>query len=559
VRITAVGMTVTSDFAFRAVFKLPFACAIVLGLAAKIRRGNLSFLILRSNSAIWLLGLVAAFGVLSWGLFRDFAQPWSSYIDYNGACWSQSAHNTLRVGLRSTAGVPCAFYFGPLPIPPSGYYTHHPPLLSLMLAGMFTVFGEHEWVARLLPITFSLGGLVLLWQIVRECAGNRAAAFSAMLFAAMPMELFYGRMVNFEPINLVWMLAGLLCLRRYGQTGRACWHYWMLVAFVLALWTAWLGYMLVLIVSLHFFITPRRRKPRLALLLIVLCVASAALFLMHVRLVLPHAWQELTYAFTRRMSSQIAASGPKFTWSVWCRRIGETLMVHIQPVAWALALIGTVWVLRWRKTDEGLRWLGWAAGCFFALSAIYVAVFRNASYIHDYASFYFSVPVAMISGVALEAFAGRCEMRGRGGEAGGFAAILAVLSWLVFTGEWQALALNKPFHILDSDKSESTELIPELGRAIHDKFPEDTKVICNFLTCYGPQLPYYAQRTILNCIVAPRDWINATKDPRNAPVGGVVWLGEPVAMEVLAALPAGSREEMNVRGVPFCFWRPVRR
>jgi dolichyl-phosphate-mannose-protein mannosyltransferase len=511
-----------------------------------------------SNSKIWLLGLVAALGVLSWGLFRDFTQPWTVNLDFNGACWSQSAHNTLRAGLRATAGVPSAFYFGPLPIPPSGYYTHHPPLLSMTLAGMFVVLGEHEWVARLLPIAFSLSSLVLLWLMVKECAGNRAAAFSALLFAAMPMELFYGRMVNFEPIDLVWMLGGLLCLRRWEQTGQPRWRNSMLAAFVLALWTAWLGYMFVLVVCIHFFVTPGRRNPRLALLLLGLCLASVVLFLLHIRWVQPNAWQNLIDAFNRRMSTQLVASGPKITWAAWCRRIGGSLTEHIQPIAWVLALIGAVRLVRRRSEDERLRWLGWAALCFFVLSAFYIVAFRNASYIHDYASFYFIVPVAIAGGVALDAFAGWCEWRGGGTKPAGLAATLVVFAWLVFSGERQALALNKPFRILDWDKPEPAELIPELGRAIHKRFPEGTTVICNFLTYYGPQIHYYAQRTILNCIFGPDDWINATKGPENAPVGGVIWLGEPNAKEVLAALPTGSREEISVRGVPFCFWRPER-
>jgi hypothetical protein len=101
-----------------------------------------------SNSKVWVLGLFVAPGVLTWALFRNFMGPWIDGIgsDFNSACWSQSAHDTIRAGLPATIGVPSVLYFGPLPIPRSGYYTHHPPLLSLMLAGMFAVLGEKEWV-----------------------------------------------------------------------------------------------------------------------------------------------------------------------------------------------------------------------------------------------------------------------------------------------------------------------------------------------------------------------------------------------------------------------------
>src|SRR5205823_7107669 len=166
----------------------------------------------------------------------------------------------------------------------------------------------------------------------------------------------------------------------------------------------------------------------------------------------------------------------------------------------------------------------------------------------DYASFYFVVPVATMGGIVLDAFASWRQLRGKGGKGAVLLAMLALFAWLTLTGERQALALNKPFRILDWDKPEPAELIPELGRAIHERFSEGTTVICNFLPFYGPQLPYYAQRTMLNCILSADDWIQATKGPQNGPVGGVIWLGQPNAKEVLKALPAGSREEVNVRG-----------
>ncbi len=540
-----------------------------------------------SNSKVWVLGLFVALGLLSLALFRNFMGPWidGSGIDFNGACWSQSAHNTVRAGLLATTGVPSAFYFGPLPIPPSGYYTHHPPLLSLMLAGMFAVLGEKEWVARLLPISFSLVGVVLLWAIIKDCAGSRAATFGALLFAAMPMELVYGGMVNFEPIGLVWMLGGLFCLRRWEQTGGRGWRNWMLAAFVLSLWTAWLGYMFVLILSVHFFTTRHKRDPRLALLLLGLCVASIVLFMLQIHWVQPNAWQDCVAA-AHRWISRKGWNRENVTWKDWGWRVGGMLFGRIHPMAWALALIGLVSLFRCRRKDEPRRWLGSVALCFFVLSAFYVVVFRRASYIHGYAPFYFTVPVAIAGGIAVEDFAYWCKSQGSWARAAGFVAIAAMYGWLVFSGERQGLALHQPLRILDPKKPEPASLIPELGRVINENFPESMTVICNFFVNYQPQLEYYAQRTILRSNT-PVEWRDATsgaelfskvrwsklgwrrnlkadegtnvaEGAKNTQVGGVIWLGEPGAKKILAALPAGSREEVSVRGIPFCFWKPDR-
>src|SRR3954470_8946652 len=114
-------------------------------------------------SRIWLAIFGATVLWLGFVLIWEIDRPWINGADYNGAVWSQAAHNILRAGLIETHGASSGFYFGPLPIPPWGYYLHHPPLLHLAIAALFSVFGEHEWVARLVPISCCLASLVFLW------------------------------------------------------------------------------------------------------------------------------------------------------------------------------------------------------------------------------------------------------------------------------------------------------------------------------------------------------------------------------------------------------------
>jgi Dolichyl-phosphate-mannose-protein mannosyltransferase len=508
-----------------------------------------------TNSKVWALGLLAALAVLSWSFFHGFTAPLITVIDFNGVWWSQSAHNTLRAGLRTTGGIPAPWYFGPLPIPPSGYYTHHPPLLSLMLTGMFALFGEKEWAARLLPITFSLVSVVLLWALVKDCVGNRAAAFSALLFAATPMELVYGRMVNFEPIALAWMLGGLFCLRRWEQTGKPHWHNLMIISFALALWTAWLGYIFVVVLCLFFLFSQRRRNRRLALLLLGLSLFSIMLFLLHIRWARPDAWENLMEAFSYRFA-RTNGSRINVTWASWALRVRERLISLFLPLSWVLGGLGTVGTIQRWRSDESLRWLGWAAICFFAQSALYIIFFQNASYVHAFAGFYLAVPIAMMGGVAIEFFLRWCEARSARMRIAGLTTAVAACFFQIFTGQQHALALNRPERILGR-VDEPADLIPELGRLIRQKFPEGTTIISNAHS--RGALWYYAQRSPNpEPIFTADDWAKAVKDPEIAPVGCVIWLGKANATEILAALPAGSREQINVRGIAFCFWKADR-
>ncbi|EDY20217.1 hypothetical protein CfE428DRAFT_2141 [Chthoniobacter flavus Ellin428] len=502
-------------------------------------------MILAPNSRFWWIGLFVAIGLLGWSFASDFTAPWTDQIDGNGACWSQSAHNTLAAGIIATAGVPSAFYFGTPPIPPEGFYTHHPPLLSLMLTGMFAIFGEAEWVARLLPIAFSFLGVVLLWLLVKECVNARAATFAAIAFSAMPMELRYGRMVNFEPINLVWMLALLLAWQRWEVDGRRWWP--ILLAALLCEWTAWLGYLFVLAVCLSAYGLARRNR-RVMIGLLVTLPVSLLLFAVQIKLARPDSWHDLSIALHYRMGSVIS-------WPEWFARIGSLLVAHIQPALWILGLLGTVFVIQ-RRDDRPLRQLGWSASCFFVLSVFYIFFFRNASAIHDYASFYFTVPVAMLAGVGLDAAACWCDRRGNALHLVGTAVTLGILGYLAIVGQRETVGLRRPFRILSDENFEPSQLIPELGHAMRDRFGKDVAIVCNFLPTYGPQLHYYAQHDLLPCVFTADEWTEVIADPQNAPVGGVIWLQDPRAAEIVAKLPPGPQEQIAIRGIPFCFWHP---
>jgi LmbE family N-acetylglucosaminyl deacetylase len=116
----------------------------------------------------WAVLFAAVFIWLATALSANITRPWINALDYNGAVWSQSAHNILRAGLAETLGASSGFYFGPLPIPAWGYYLHHPPLLHLVITALFAVLGEHEWVARLLPIGCSLTSVILFVAVSSE-------------------------------------------------------------------------------------------------------------------------------------------------------------------------------------------------------------------------------------------------------------------------------------------------------------------------------------------------------------------------------------------------------
>jgi len=189
------------------------------------------------------------------------------------------------------------------------------------------------------------------------------------------------------------------------------------------------------------------------------------------------------------------------------------------------------------------------------MDVLFVGLFQNDSYIHQYIAFYFLAPVAVMAGVALDRLVVFFQTvsrtnRGRWAEV----TACAMLLLLAHKGAAQTTQLERQFHILDYRTAEPDNLIPELGEAIQNHFSPETKILCNFLPEYGPQFAYYAQRDILNNLSEYRFWQRYLQG-RNQHVGGVVWM-TPTAKDLVAKLPPGSKQFVNFGNLSFCLWKP---
>jgi hypothetical protein len=496
--------------------------------------------------AVILIGLGV---VLSWEIRR----PWIDGLDFNGAVWSQAAHNILRAGLAETAGGSSGFYFGPLPIPPWGYYLHHPPLLHLTITVLFAIFGEHEWVARLVPVSCSIASTVFLWLLVRSCVGVRVATLSAAVFASLPMQLRYGSMVNFEPCVMMLMLGALLCLRWHRISSEGKWKYTALVFVIVGLWVDWAMYLFVLALCLCWLLRRNGGDRRFAAIIFLSALLSGALYLVRIRLLRPDAWRSLSQAFMVRIGT---GKGGYFTEAQWMTRMAETLVTHFLPIGLILGAIGAVILWRLRER-EGFQWLGRACVAIFVMDLLFVGLFQNVSYIHQYSAFYFLAPLAIAAGVALDSLVALFQKVGMPRLLQGAAelAVCLILAVIAATGFQRTKALGGQFRILDHHAHEPPDLIPQLGKAIRENFSAETSVLCNFLPDYGPHLLYYAQRDLVNNLSEYRFWAPILND-RSRRIGAVVWLSpNPSSQEIVAKLPEGPKQFLTVGNHRFCLWK----
>jgi Dolichyl-phosphate-mannose-protein mannosyltransferase len=488
--------------------------------------------------------------------------PWVEEDNVFGAAYAQAARNNLRAGLPVTAGVPATLYSGSLPIPPDAYYVHHPVLFPLLVTAFVATLGEKEWAVKLVPVLCSIWSAILLWFLVEGAMGKRAAAFAIALFVTLPMELHYGDLVDYEPSLVMWMLAGLVCLRNWKLRRGSRWAILASVCCLGALWTDWPGYLFTAAAIGWLLLKKEKQSRRFAITLVALASISGILFLLQIRHVNPEAWRDLRTAMAMRLVSGMqpgsAASGAgataHFGFCEWLRRIFQALDQDYLRLTWLLVLGGAIYLFRHRKAD-GPRWMGWAV-VLMALAAVpYLVILRNWSFVHDFASFSAIGSIAILAGAGLEAIWRWIENRSRSDSARATAAIATalLLPSLAWAGFNRAEEQRSQFLILEGAAAEAANLIPDLGRYCAKVFPPGTTILCNFDPYYSP-LSYYAKNDVLRNLTTREEWTFGAADQGKSS-GGILWLAAPSAPEILASLPAAEISEVEIDGVRFAVWR----
>jgi len=511
-----------------------------------------------SHSLPWKLCAVALLVLLGWVLSSRLSHPWTYNDDYNGAFWAQAARNLSHAGFLSTAGIPAPLYFGRPPIPAEALYVHHPAMLADMMLLDRAVLGESEWAARTLPIFFSLLTAALLWFFIYRTSGARAAAFVLAFFVAAPMELHYGQMVNFEAPELFFLLAALCCFHLWRRRPGTRSALLLLLSCVLAMWTDWQGYLLVIVLAAQLLIKGPARNGRMAGGLLLAAFLCGMAFLLQIHFAAPSAWRELFHAFRER-SGQADLSGGTFTAAQWLGTEFGYLITLFHPIAWLLAGTGVVTAFLWRRRLPVHQSAPLHIGVvLFAIDAFYVCALRNQSYIHDFACFYFLIPVAIFSGFSVELMLCKIETRWPACPAPAWTAttVCCVLAGLLIGSGIRRLdGIDTQFCILDDDDTEPPTLMPDLGRLIDRTFSADAVVISNFDPYYSP-LPFYARRVITNDMRTYTDWQNALSEALPQAAGGIIWTAAPDSADLLRHLPSAEMHPVTVDGIPFVLWVP---
>lgn len=92
------------------------------------------------------------------------------------------------------------------------------PLLNYLVLLSYYLFGVHIWSARIVPMLFSIGSMLLLFKLGKETHNEKMGLFAALFFAISPLEAYFAGNVQGEPLmvfsGILLLYILITCLRK---------------------------------------------------------------------------------------------------------------------------------------------------------------------------------------------------------------------------------------------------------------------------------------------------------------------------------------------------------
>ncbi len=329
--------------------------------------------------AIIVLGAIA----VRWS---NLQEPY--HIGMDSAFQEALALSHLEYGLLKTHFVSVVGFLQDRPI----YHLSHPPLLQIIYAAGYRLFGVQEVVARGLSLLALLGTLVLIYFSLTKVTDWVVASFAAVFVAFMPLSVAYSQTTFFGPLALFFVSLIYFAYTFWVATQRRGFYLLMLTASVLGGLTEWTVYLMIpFIVLAHLLTGPGPRGKRFKQMLPLGLTALLTIFL----LLFYQYWLSggvplLTHSL-RRSDLRYLLCGELY---------GRLLfsLLRLSPICLPLSLVGIgVFV-----TQRSSRRLSLSLLSFLGLPALYLLLAPQLIYLHSFELYYFVPFLAIFSALALK-------------------------------------------------------------------------------------------------------------------------------------------------------------
>lgn len=144
-------------------------------------------------------------------------------------------------------------------------YLHKPPLLYWLIMLSYTLFGVHDWAARLVPALAGVATVLVTYSWARPVLGRRRAWAGALVLLLTARFVYLQGMIVFDGLLCLWATLSL-ALGHIALRGRFTWRSWLGSAAACALGIMTKGPVALALVAppllCLYFVSAARRKLR---------------------------------------------------------------------------------------------------------------------------------------------------------------------------------------------------------------------------------------------------------------------------------------------------------
>lgn len=334
------------------------------------------------------------------GLLLD--RPFSHNPEGVGCFYGQLARNYLRYPIRQTKGLPVMTIGRVEGVRPT-FYAHHPPLVPLLIAGSYALFGQGDWQTRLPTACFTVGCVALLYWLLARRRRPRAGIFAAALFAAAPITLFYGGQPDVVGTQLnFFILLSIAAYTHFLARPGVRRLVLLCLAFLPAALTDWPAFFLVPVLLGHFLWTCRvrartaeplpqdgateagrqERSWRPVLLMLIFCVVATVYFAgayLHIVFGADQPFDWIIKEVQRRSNAGEGDRGA-VTAAMWLAGIWRHNLARHTII---LLLLGFSWLVVF-GFRRGVNPATTIVRLALAWAALHILVGRQGVYVHDW-------------------------------------------------------------------------------------------------------------------------------------------------------------------------------
>ncbi len=233
--------------------------------------------------------------VIGCGLYGIDAPLSFGHHGYHVGEYSTRARHTLRHGSILPANLP-----GWQQPAVENHYLHHPILTHQLVTVTMGLFGERVFAVRLAAVLYMLSTLLALMKLLWHRAGPWPTALSSVVFAVVPIHVWYGNHIDPGFPGLTCLLLFFDAYFRFLDDGRWRSLGLSLLWALLAGFFEWSPYLAAIPVFLH-TLWQMRRRGRFVLYPFAYGAAVALPFVIHVAIVLlTHHLPEMREGYASR-------------------------------------------------------------------------------------------------------------------------------------------------------------------------------------------------------------------------------------------------------------------